>query len=166
LSQAIGKVTGDLAAARGPDVELRVNVDRSWFGAEVQVILPRNLNCAACSGGGCDRCARAGALSIEERGAAPREVRLVLPPLGDPNCDVCLRVPGEGALPLGEGSELGRGHLMLILHPDESSDAQLRLLTEAPPTDQLRIQLMKRSLIMAASLILLFIGLLRLSGWL
>ncbi len=164
VSQTLGKVTGDLQAERGPDVELRVTVERAWFGSKVGITLPRNLNCAACSGGGCDRCARAGAVSLWTKGGQPRAVQVVLPDLPESNCDVCLRVPGEGG-PARE-QELGRGHLMLMVRPGEMSDQGVVLCESGATLSDERFELMKRSLIMALVLVLLFLGMLRLSGWL
>jgi len=166
VSQPLGKVTGDLDAARGPDVELLITVERAWFGGKVSVSLPRNLNCAACSGGGCDRCGRAGALSLWARGEPAREVQLVLPELPSLDQDVCLRVPGEGATEEGEGAALGPGHLLLRVRPGSSTDQGVVLCAPARMSDQARRQLAQRSLIMAVGLILLFLGMLRLSGWL
>ena len=166
MSQPLGKVTGDLEAARGPDVELRLTVERAWFGFAVNIKLPRNLNCAACSGGGCDRCDRAGALSLWERGAEPREIQVVLPSAPESGVEVCIRVPGEGALPLGEASELGRGHLLLLLRVGESSDQSIVVAEPGSLATVAREQLIKRSVIMAVCLIALFFGMLKLSGWL
>lgn len=166
MSQPLGKVTGDLAADRGPDVELRLTVEHTWFGRAVDIKLPRNLNCAACSGGGCDRCERAGALSLWERGAAPREIQVVLPPAPEKNGEVCIRVPGEGALPLAEQSDLGRGHLLLWVRAGTSSDQAIVLCPASELHVVPREELIKRSAVMAICLIALFFGMLKLSGWL
>ncbi len=164
MSQALGKVTGDLDAARGPDVEMKVTVDRRWFGSKIGIQLPRNLNCAACSGGGCDRCARSGALSLWERGAQPRQIQVVLPTLPETACDVCLRVPGEGAVAAEQ--QVGRGHLLLVVRPGPSSDEGVVLCSPGGSLSIDRAELVKRSVVMALVLILLFLGMLRLSGWL
>ena len=166
MSQPLGKVTGDLDAARGPDVELRLIVQRAWFGSLVDIQLPRNLNCAACSGGGCDRCDRAGALSLWERGAEPRQIQVVLPPAPESNTDVCIRVPGEGALPLAQPSELGRGHLLLLVRVGATSDQSIAVVAPSLLATVTREQLIKRSVVMAVCLIALFFGMLKLSGWL
>ena len=54
---------------RGPDVEMTLSVPEEWVveGATIEIELPRNLTCAACSGGGCDACERSGAVSLRGR---------------------------------------------------------------------------------------------------
>ena len=159
----LGKVTRELDVARGPDVQLRITVQSSWFGQRIALRLPRNLNCAACSGGGCDRCGRAGALSMFERGTEPRSVELALPSLSDEAREVCIRVPHEGAL--DDHDAQGRGHLLLTVCPGSSSDEGVMLCT-VRSVDTERALLMRRSIIMAVLLIALFFGMLKLSGWL
>jgi hypothetical protein len=160
----LGKVTRELDVARGPDVQLRITVQSSWFGQRIALCLPRNLNCAACSGGGCDRCGRAGALSMFERGTPPRSVELALPRLTDDAREICIRVPHEGALDEQGGVE-GRGHLLLTVCPGAGSDEGVMLCAERS-VDAERALLMRRSIIMAVLLIALFFGMLKLSGWL
>ena len=124
MAKALGKVTGDLNAPRGPDVEHRIFVKHDWFGSLVSICLPRNLNCAACKGGGCDRCARSGAVSLRERHADAEQVRVVLPPLDGVEGELCLRLPGQGGLSTTEGE--GRGHLLLrVVASDEPSEGVL-----------------------------------------
>ena len=52
----------------------------SWLGedAEIDVAVPSRLVCARCDGGGCDGCARSGALRAPDAAEA-RKVRLRLP---------------------------------------------------------------------------------------
>lgn len=165
MSQPLARVTGNFDDPRGPDAIYTVLVDRRWFGKSIFVALPRNLNCARCEGGGCDDCKRGGAVSLRERGAEPGGVRVALPALPQPERDLRLRIPGEG----GHSSdpELGRGHLLLTVRPAEESSPEVVLSGgDLSTLDQERRDLIKRSGIMAACLVLLFIGLLRLSGWL
>ncbi|HXS19518.1 MAG TPA: hypothetical protein VN764_20120 [Polyangiaceae bacterium] len=160
----LGKVTRELDVARGPDVQMRITVASDWFGQRIALRLPRNLNCAACGGGGCDRCGRAGALSMFERGGTPRSVELALPQLTQSVREICIRVPHEGALD-ERNSEEGRGHLLLTVCSGTDSDEGV-VLCGTSAVDAQRAQLMRRSLIMAAVLIALFFGMLKLSGWL
>lgn len=166
MSQPLGKVTGNLEAPRGPDVELQIIVPEAWFGSSLEVELPRNVNCAHCQGGGCDRCDRAGALSLYERGAPPEKILVVLPVREQVQGDVCLRIPGRGAQdPAGE---LGPGHLLLKVRAGAEWSPYVRLVEQSAELsrEQERLQLIRRSVVMAVGLILLFVGLLRLSGWL
>jgi hypothetical protein len=164
VSQPLARVTGNLDAPRGPDVKFTVSVDRSWFGQAVLIALPRILNCARCEGGGCDECERGGALSLRQRGAKAEELRVILPSLPDPEMDVCLRIPGEGGH--STDAELGRGHLCLTVRPSEESSAEVTLDGRATSSAMDRNQLIRSSSIMAGLLVLLFLGMLRLSGWL
>jgi len=41
---------------------MRIEVLEAWAGASVRIAVPRQLVCASCEGGGCDRCQRSGAL--------------------------------------------------------------------------------------------------------
>ncbi len=164
--QALAKVTLNLDLPRGPDVEFCVTVRRQWFGKFVDIELPRKLNCAGCSGGGCDSCACSGAVSLRLREDEPQVIRVSLPLVPKPEKDVCLRIPAEGGR--AEDSELPRGHLLLTVRPSElsASEVSLALVAQQQTALEVRAALVKRSLIMAGGLILLFIGLLKLSGWL
>lgn len=166
MSQPLGKVTGDLEAARGPDVEHQIQVPESWMGSSVAVELPRNLNCAACQGGGCDRCERAGALSLRGRDEAAASFVVALPGLETMGeAGLCLRIPERGAKSLEDSQ--GRGHLLLKVRSGELSPGVSLVKDELALTpEQERLQMIRRSTVMAVCLILLFIGLLRLSGWL
>lgn len=161
----LGKVTGDLDARRGPDVAFQISVPREWFGREIAVILPRNLHCAACGGGGCDRCDRSGAVTLRDREDEPVELRVRLPPPDVSSAAVCLRIPEEGGRATEE--ELGRGHLLLTVRRGEQPSADVSLVhVGGTLSDSDRSQLMKRSVLMAVGLIALFLGMLKLSGWL
>jgi hypothetical protein len=62
---------------------------------------------------------------------------------------------------------MGRGHLLLTVRPgDEASRDVSVVQVEATLSDAERSQLMKQSGLMAVGLILLFLGMLKLSGWL
>ena len=93
-------------------------------------------------------------------------MQVVLPALPEAAADVCVRLPGEGAAPLVDEANMGRGHLLLKLRPSASSDPGVVLYAASPTPSSVRAQLMRRSLIMASILIVLFLLLLRLSGWL
>ncbi len=161
----LGKVTFDLEAPRGPDVTMQIVVPETWFGKEVLVVLPRNLRCAACDGGGCDGCGRAGAVSLRGREDQPTEIRVSLPARDAERPGVCLRIPEEGGT--ATNPELGRGHLLLTIKAGDAPSGEVSLVQVSPVLSDLeRRSLMKRSVAMAVGLILLFIGMLKLSGWL
>jgi hypothetical protein len=157
----LGKVTTDLEGPRGPDVEMSVEVPARFLGRTVEVSLPRNLNCAACGGGGCDQCDRAGALSLRERDQPPATLEVVLPKEAKGQA-LRIRIPEQGGAPRGEGE--GRGHLILTVVVGAEAGSRVRLTVQARQEE--RRELMKRSVYMAVFLVLLFVGLLRLSGWL
>lgn len=163
----LGKVTTNLDEPRGPDVSLSIFVPARWLGRAVQITLPRNLSCAACGGGGCDQCERAGALSLRDRDQPPATLEVVLPKGsdGEGSSDgqaLRIRIPEQGGLPREEGQ--GRGHLLLTVVLGAEASSLVRLTLAARQEE--RQELMKRSVYMAVLLIVLFVGLLRLSGWL
>ena len=69
-----------LDASAGPRARLRVQVPAAWLaeGADLVVTAPARLACARCEGGGCDSCARSGALRAPESAGA-RVVRTRVP---------------------------------------------------------------------------------------
>lgn len=144
---------------------MQIVVPDDWFGRDVLVTLPRNLRCAACDGGGCDGCERSGAISLRERADEPTEIQVSLPVRDDARPGVCLRIPEQGGVP--HDPELGRGHLLLTVKSGDAPSGEV-VLVRAPAllSDEERRQLMKRSIITAAVLIALFVGMLKLSGWL
>lgn len=161
----LGKVTGDLDAPRGPDVAFQITVPEGWFGREVAIVLPRNVHCASCGGGGCDSCDRSGAITLRSRDEEPVELRVSLPQAEVASAAVCLRIPERGGPSNEEGC--GRGHLLLTVRIGEEVSRDVTLVhVEGKLSDDARRQLMKRSLLMATGLIALFLGMLKLSGWL
>jgi hypothetical protein len=61
-----------LDACAGARARLRVDVPASWLaeGAVLRITAPPRLACARCDGGGCDACARSGALRPPAEAAA------------------------------------------------------------------------------------------------
>ena len=165
MSQPLGKVTKDLDRPRGPDVEHGIAVERGWFGRPIVLTLPRTLRCAHCGGGGCDRCGRAGALSLRERDDAPTQVQVTLPELPEEQLEVCVRIPEQGG-PSNEPGQ-GRGHLLLRVRAEPRATEEVALVLA--PAESLALErriLMKRSLLVAVGLVIVFLALLQLSGWL
>ncbi|HEX4339882.1 MAG TPA: hypothetical protein VH062_28440 [Polyangiaceae bacterium] len=131
-----GKVLARVVASkdrpRGPDVQLHVTVPASFIveGATLEVDVPRNLACAACGGGGCDACDRAGAVSIRGRKDPPESVEVTLPKANADSAApraVLLRIPERGGPPPAE-SGLPRGNLLLTIRSgDELSTGVSRL---------------------------------------
>ncbi|HWA70932.1 MAG TPA: hypothetical protein VG937_01285 [Polyangiaceae bacterium] len=129
MSNVLGRVaTGVHDVPRGPDVVHRIGVKRSWLerGEVIEFTLPRNLACAACAGGGCDRCARSGAITLRGRREPPDVITVPLPKRSSEELErepvVVLRVPEQGGFPEA-GLELPRGLLLLSIAAAAKSDA-------------------------------------------
>lgn len=94
----------------------RIRVPRSWLaeGAAIELELPRNLKCAACEGGGCDRCERSGAISVRGRGEPIELLGVTLPKRGDDfestasGRTVVLRIPERGGVSTTPGEPPGQ----------------------------------------------------------
>jgi hypothetical protein len=134
----LGRVTGNLEVPRGPDVTHKVRVKPEWLevGATIEFELPRNLSCAACKGGGCDKCDRSGAITIRDRGE-PGELVTVTLPRHTPDLEttasgrgVIVRIPERGGLP--ESPKMPRGLLLLSVSPAQIADVTL-VETALPP---------------------------------
>jgi len=169
LSHVLGKVTeGAAAEPRGPDVTHAIRVPEAWLanGATIELELPRTLHCAGCDGGGCDACQRAGAISIRERDAASEPLQVALPKSTQTSGRaVMLRIPEAGGpSPL---ADVPRGLLLLKVLVGSEPDSGVRLL-RAAPVRELRAprQVVVRSLLVAGLLLLTFLWMLHLSGWL
>jgi hypothetical protein len=104
-----------------------VRVARSWLeaGDTVELTLPRNLHCAECDGGGCDRCGRAGAVSLWSREEPAAVLEVTLPRRtaaelqGEPV--IVLRIPDAGGWPAADSGH-PRGHLLLRLTASADPD--------------------------------------------
>jgi hypothetical protein len=138
LAEVLARVTSRaVEGPRGPDVLHRVKVPRAWLsaGEVVELELPRNLACAACGGGGCDKCGRSGAITLRKRNEPAEVVEVTLPARsGDDLPDsrgVTLRIPEQGGLP-EQGSDLPRGVLLLTVIPSPEPDASIKLLRGVP----------------------------------
>jgi len=123
---------------RGPDVLHRVVVKRSWLerGEVMDLTLPRNLACAACSGGGCDRCERSGAITLRRRGDPEEVVTVPLPVRSSEDLErepvLVLRIPGLG----GHGPpqlDLPRGLLLLRVEASTQPEPEQREPSSVPP---------------------------------
>ena len=130
---------------RGPDVLHRIRVPRAWLesGDMVEFELPRNLTCAACEGGGCDACGRAGAITLRGRQELA-EILSVTLPLRKPDREVrsiVIRIPEQGGLPPESAEALPRGLLLLRVEPAEVGDPGVtRITPTARPLSQRVIQ--------------------------
>jgi hypothetical protein len=134
-AKVIGRITGSVDRARGPDVEMSISVPDRWIknGETIEVELPRNLACAACKGGGCDVCERSGAVALRGRKDPVEAVEITLPKgelteTQGGRRAVLLRVPDHGGLP-AEGVELPRGNLLLLVMPGESASKGVQRLS-------------------------------------
>jgi hypothetical protein len=130
LRHQLGKVTGAIDVPRGPDVIHRIRVPVDWLeeGALIQLDLPRNLTCAACEGGGCDKCDRSGAISVRGRKDAGEKVQVTLPRLDEASVEttasgrpLVIRIPERGGL--SEDPQLRRGLLLLSIVTADEADA-------------------------------------------
>lgn len=112
---------------RGPDVQHKVSVKRSWLlrGESIELSLPRNLACAACKGGGCDRCDRSGAITLRPRGVEAAPIKVPLPRRSAEELarepSLVLRIPEQGGA-AEPGSDLPRGLLLLQIVVAERAD--------------------------------------------
>jgi hypothetical protein len=143
--------TQPLDAPRGPDVAHRIRVPQAWLesGALIEFELPRTLACAACDGGGCDLCQRAGAVTLRGREELPELLQVTLPArLPEPNAgarSVVIRIPERGGLPAEHEPLLPRGLLLLRVDLAESADPGLtRILAKPEPAR--RVWLSRRPL--------------------
>jgi hypothetical protein len=122
------------------DVVHRIRVPRTWLdaGAVLELELPRNLACAACDGGGCDACERAGAVTLRAREELPELLHVTLP-VRSAEADgetrgVMIRIPEQGGLPPPGDAALPRGLLLLRVEPADVADPGVtRVLPPEPP---------------------------------
>ena len=146
-----------------------IRVPEAWLasGATIELDLPRTLSCANCNGGGCDACQRAGAISIRERDESARPLQVALPTrhADSEGQAVVLRIPETGGH--SEIAHVPRGLLLLKVTVGPEADPGVRLLS-ASRERELRAPapVVIRSLLLATLLLLLFLWMLRLSGWL
>lgn len=162
--QALGKVTEELDVPRGPDLSMDITVPAGWIeaGATLEVAWPRRLVCRACGGGGCDACGRSGAFSLQ--GDLTREpFEVSLPRLAAPPSSLMIRLPNLG-MPSAE-TDRPPGHLFLEVRAGQPPSAGITRVNKDQPRI-LRRDLVRSSLWMAIGLSVLFLFLLRLSGWL
>ncbi len=167
MSQPLAQVLGDLDIPRGPDVLFSTQVPLRWYrpGTVLRIAVPERLSCADCQGGGCDRCERKGALRLRAAEEETELVRVTLPQSLTAS-NIQIRLPHAGALPLSSQEEsLPRGHLLLSLAAEDVENDVVSLGKPAPLSEDERRVLAKKSIIVIGSLVLLFIFLLRLSGW-
>ncbi len=96
MAKPLARVTDvdALDAHQGTCARLKITVPADWARATVELSVPRLLSCDRCGGGGCDRCARSGALSAPND-AHQRRLRLTLPAQVDRTSLIRLPVPFE-----------------------------------------------------------------------
>jgi hypothetical protein len=174
VSKVLGNVlNADLDEPRGPDVVHRIHVPQSWLdrGATIEFELPRNLTCAECDGGGCDACSRAGAITLRAREDPVEVVQVTLPTPESESAprDVILRSPQKGGLPKTD-PELPRGLMMLRVSTADSADDKVWLSDGATSLSEAHkrapSEVILRSVGVAVLLVLLFVAILKISGWL
>ena len=131
LAQVLGRVTGlQLDSPRGTDVVHGIRVAPSWLeaGDTVELTLPRNLHCAECDGGGCDRCGRAGAVSLWGRDEPAAVLEVTLPRRTPAELQnepvIVLRIPDAGGFPLADSGH-PRGLLLLRVTASAEPDASV-----------------------------------------
>ena len=173
LSTTLAKVTLDsLTEPRGPDVAHSIRVPEAWLtrGATIEVELPRQLNCAQCQGGGCDQCQRAGAVRLRQADDPVETVRVSLPDTSGleealASKPLVVRIPHAGGHSASE--DLPRGFLMLQITRATAPDACVRLVpSENEHALRAPREVVLRSLVLGGVLVLVFLWMLHLSGWL
>ena len=172
MSTTLAKVTLELTEPRGPDLAHTIRVPEAWLarGETIEVELPRQLNCAHCQGGGCDQCQRAGAVRLRQADEAAETVRVSLPDtsgLAEPGASrpLLVRIPHAGGRAPTE--DLPRGFLMLQITPATDPDASVRLAApEALREFRAPREVVLRSMVLGGLLVLVFLWMLHLSGWL
>lgn len=139
VSQVLARVIpAHQEGLRGPDVLHRIAVDRAWLerGEHIELELPRNLTCASCEGGGCDRCQRSGAVTLRDRTQAPEQLQLTLPRRSIEEQQqqpiIVLRVPEQGGAAT-EQDGLPRGLLLLKVVAAEQSEPGVILAPDTVP---------------------------------
>lgn len=117
--QRLASVLEALDPNRGPDVHVKTSVPQAWLvgRASIRVVLPRLAACAACNGGGCERCLAKGALPLRGIGDPPIEVEVHLHPTQDGQA-LLLRLPELGPESTVEGP---RGCVLLEVSPGEAA---------------------------------------------
>ncbi len=153
VSEILARVTPrTLDVPRGVDVVHRIRVPRAWLecGAALELTLPRHLTCAACEGGGCDSCQRAGAITLRERDELAEIVCMTLPARGkEPDGiarGVVIRIPEQGGFPPASEQLLPRGLLLLRVDPAETADAGVARVLPPATTLARRIALSLHSI--------------------
>ena len=128
------------------------------------MILPRNVACAACEGGGCDTCGRAGAVSLRKRGEPPEVLSVPVPSGAAGEVDVCLRIGARGGR--SDDPDLPRGNLLLIVRWGEEPSEGVSLSRPVAPARVADGGLIGKVVVAGLALCVLFYLMLRLSGWL
>jgi hypothetical protein len=173
VSEPLARISLEVDGPRGPDVDCEITVPAEWFteGCRIEFDVPARLTCASCAGGGCDACGRSGAFDVPK---ADTPLELTLPLVDSSQGRLRVRIPGLGAP--SRDPEQPRGHLMLSVRVGEGPSRGVQVLpsqaepsgrspgaplkpTTADPAFVLRI------LLMVAFVSLLFVFLLRFSGW-
>ncbi len=117
----------------------RIRVPSAWLeeGALIEFELPRNLKCAACEGGGCDRCERSGAISVRDKKELGEVVQVTLPRRNQPDFEstasgrtIVIRIPERGGV--ATKAELPRGNLLLRVILADSPDPGVARLEREP----------------------------------
>lgn len=174
MAEVLGRVTGGSPdVPRGADVDHTIRVPMRWLeqGETLSVELPRNLRCAACGGGGCDACGRAGAITLRPKGESAPPLEVTLPRLTPESIRarpaIVLRIPGQGGPP-EPGSDGVRGLLLLKVTPSDEPDPSVRVVPSVRPPEghDARPQLSTRerlqvalALALAAAFFLLYLSL-------
>ncbi len=91
---------------------------RAWSGRRARLVLPRNVRCRGCGGGGCDDCGRSGAFRLPDD-PIRRELEIAVPPFVEQV--VAVRVPR----PFGDDSPVRQ--LLVVVEERSEPDPRLTL---------------------------------------
>lgn len=125
----------ELENAAGAWIRVELGVPPAWAseGASVEVEAPERVPCARCDGGGCDGCARSGAVRLDPA-LENRTFELTLPP------SLLHAVTVRVTKPFGDGSNIGL--VLCVLRPSETPSrcrklASLAMVAQAGPDQTL-----------------------------
>ena len=126
----LGKVLDptELDSAEGRRGRVEITVPNEWLagGAEIELVAPKRIPCARCDGGGCESCARSGAIRLADEPEA-RTLRARLP--SGSRKAFALRIPN----PFGANANVAQ--LIVELRSGEAASPGVTCIEAPEPID-------------------------------